>query len=209
MKISQLLVIVVLGTSCYANEQNTSKSNQYSNDSLAIKAKKLKQLYLLSTSSSSDVSNIYKQQFFDEFPCTFKQLDELYGDNLDVHHQPALLVGQAQPHIINLFNEITTINDTPYYKKLVSIAIGGHWDGDAVNFFQHGLINKVVSNPKLIVHILKGLSNDKIQSFWFFYFDGAVVEKKIDEPLQKIKAIDNTIYNLMVKAHDDAFKQNQ
>lgn len=70
----------------YASAQNKLTSNQYSNDSLMVKANKLKQLYLLSTSSSKDVSNINKEQFFNKFPNTFKQLNELYGDDFDIHH---------------------------------------------------------------------------------------------------------------------------
>lgn len=209
MKISKILIVLLLNIGGYVNAQSLVHSNGHSNDSLNLKAKKLKQLYLLSTASSKDVSNIYKQQFFDCFPNTFKQLDELYGDHEGADHKPAPLNDQAEKHIADLFNNLDDINDTLYYRKIVSIAVGGHWDADAVNFFQHGLRSRVLGNMALTVHILKGLSNDKIQSFWYFYFDGPVVKKPIGESLQKIKAINNRIYDLMVKAHDDAFKQNQ
>jgi hypothetical protein len=206
MKIAQLFIVTILSTSFYANAQNVSVPSRYSNDSLVNKAKKLKQLYLLATSLSGDASKIYKQQFFDEFPNTFKQLNELYGDDSDIHHKPALLIGQAQPHILNLFNEINTVNDTLYYKKLVSISIGGQWDADGVNFFQHGLISKVLNNPELTVDILKNMADNRIQSFWYFYFDSPHPEKQIPEQLQKIKSIDTKIYNLMVKAQNEVLK---
>jgi hypothetical protein len=108
-----------------------------------------------------------------------------------------------------LFNELNTINDTLYYRKIVSVAIDGHWDGDAVNFFQHGLRNKVLNNPALIVHVLKGMSNGRIQSFWYFYFDGAHPKKQIAEPLQKIRFINNKIYDLMIKAQTDVLKHSK
>jgi len=174
-----------------------------------LKAKKLKQLYVQSTSSSSDLVNIYKKKFFDEFPSTFKQLDELYGDDSDINHKPALLIDQAEQHIINLFNELKTINDTLYCRKIVSIAIGGHWDSDAVNYFQNGLIKKVLNNPALIVYILKGMSNGRIQSFWYFYFDGPHPRKQIAEPLQKIRFINNRIYDLMLKAQTEVLKDSK
>jgi hypothetical protein len=178
-------------------------------DTLVTRATKLKQFYLLSKSSLVDVSDNYKKQFFDCFPNTFKELDELYGDHYDADHKSALLNDQAERHIADLFNNLNNINDTLYYRKIVSIAICGHWDADAINFFQHGLRNKVLSNPALIVLVLKGLSNDKIQSFWYFYFDGPIVKKQIVEPLQKVKTIDSKIYDLMIKGHDDALKQNR
>jgi hypothetical protein len=209
MKIAKLLILIVFHLSFYANAQSVVVSNKHLNDSLNLKATKLKRLYMLSTSSSKDVSNIYKQQFFDAFPNTFQQLDELYGDHLDAHHKPAPLNDQAEQHIVDLFNKLNTINDTLYYRKIISISIGGHWDGDAVNFFQEGLRNKVLKDPAIVVDILKHISNARIQSFWYFYFDEPYPEKKLPEPLQKVKSIDIGIYNLMIKAHNDALKQNK
>lgn len=204
MKIAKLIVILILNAGFYANAQSTAVSNNHSNDSLSLKAKKLKHLYLLSTASSNDASDVYKQQFFDCFPNTFKQLDELYGD-----HKSAPLNDQAEQHIVDLFNNLNNINDTLYYRKIVSIAVGGHWDADAVNFFQHGLEAKTAINPNLIVHVLKSLSNEKIQSFWYFYFDGAHPKKQIAEPLQRMKAIDSKIYSLMIEAQDDVLRHSK
>lgn len=209
MKLVKLVIILGLNMFFCASAQNIIVHKHYSNDSLMLKAQKLKHLYLLSTASSNDLGNIYQQQFFKEFPNTFEQLNKLYGDDFDIHHEPALLNSQAEQHIINLFNELKTITDTLYYKKIISISIGGYWDGDAINFFQHGLRNKILNNPTLTIHILKGMSNDKIQSFWYFYFDGAHPKKEMEEPLQKIKLINKRIYDLMVKAQNEVLKDSK
>jgi hypothetical protein len=209
MKLLTLLIIIlILNMNPYANAQSVLAPKDYSNDSLMLRAKKLKQLYLLSTSSSVDLGNIYKEKFFNEFPTTFKGLNELYGDDYDIHHKPAILIDQAEKHI-NLFNELNTINDTLYYHKIISIAIDGRWDSDAVNFFQHGLKIKVLNNPALVVNILKNMPNDKIRSFWYFYFDGAHPKKQIAEPLQKIKSMNNKIFDLMIKAQNDVLKYSK
>lgn len=208
MRLLTLLIILILNMSPYANAQSVLVPKHYSHDSLIVKAKKLKQLYMLSRSSSVDLGNIYKEKFFNEFPNTFKELNELYGDDFDIHHKPAILIDQAEQHI-TLFTELNTIDDTLYYRKIISIAIDGHWDGDAVNFFQHGLRNKVLNNPALTVHILKNLTDDKIKSFWYFYFDGAHPQKQIPEQLRKIKLINNRICNLMVKAQNEVLKQSK
>lgn len=176
-------------------------------DSLNLKAIKLKQLYILSSTGSSEVSDNYKMQFFDAFPNTFKQLDELYGDNLDAHNKPAPLNDRAEQHILDLFNHLNCINDTLYYRKIILIANGGHWDGDAINFFQHGLRNKVLNDPGLVVYILKDMPDNRIRSFWFFYFDGVHPEEQIPKQLQKIKSINNRIYNLMIEAQTEVLKQ--
>jgi len=172
---------------------------------LQAKAKKLKQLYLLSTSSSKEASIVYKEQFFIEFPQTFNQLLELYGYN---DNKPAVLYFEGENHILKLFNNLDNINDTLYYKKIISIAIGGHWDADAVNYFQYGLRKRVLNDPELTVYILKDKSEKDIKSFWFFYFDGAHPQKQIVEQLLKIRYINSNIYDLMIEAHNDVLKQS-
>ena len=209
MKAVKFFIVIFLSIHFSTHAQSSKVSNRYSNDSLNAKANQLKRLYKLATSSSTGVSNIYKRQFFDAFPNTFKQLDELYGDNNDINNKPSLLNNQAEDHIIHLFNELTTINDTLYYKKIISIAKNGHWDADAINFFQHGLEQKVLKKPILVVYILKNMSDDNIYGFWHFYFDQPYPDKQVVEPLQKIKSINNKIYDLMIKAHNEILKQDK
>ena len=174
-------------------------------DTIFSKAQKLKRLYVLSTASSTDASDKYKQQFFDEFPSTFEQLNELYGYNYDTN-KPAPLYNEFEKHIVDLFNNLNNINDTLYYKKIISIAIGGHWDGDAINAFQHGLQIKVLNNPELTVYILKNMPENKISSFWYFYFDGVHPKKQIPARLQSIESVNNRVYNLMIDAQNEVLK---
>jgi hypothetical protein len=205
MKMKGLLIILVFSICFYAKAQKILSQNSYSNDSLILKAAKLKRLYMLSTASNNDTRNSYNQQFFDEFPKTFEQFSELYGDDSDIHHKPALLIGQAHQHIIQFF-KLKTRNTSKYYEKIVSIAIGGKWDADAVNFFQEGLRNKVLDNPVLIINVLAHMSNDKIRSFWYFYFDEPYPEKKLPEQLLKIKSINFRIFTLMIEAQSQVLK---
>lgn len=206
MRIVKYLLVFLLGVSFDVSAQSIISPEMRLYESLNIKAKKLELLYT-HASSSEDADNIYKREFFEAFPATFNQLDALYGDNLDRNHKPAPLNGQAEQHIIDLFNRLDNIvNDTLYYRKIISIAVGGHWDGDAVNFFQHGLRQKVLKNPALVVYILKNMNNDNIYSFWYFYFDGPVPNKQISKPLKRIKTINQRIYSLMTKAHNKVLK---
>jgi hypothetical protein len=206
MKILGLILTVVILNIYQANAQYIKTGKGQVADSTIFRAKKLKQLYTLSTASSAGLNDVYKQQFFDQFPSTYEQLNELYGYDYKTS-TAAPLESLYYEHIIGLFNKLNDINDTSYYKKIVSIGIGGHWDADAVNAFQDGLRSRVLTNPRLVVFILKDMPYDKIKSFWYFYFDGVHPKKQIPEQLQKIKLINNKIYNLMIEAQNEVLKQ--
>ena len=92
-------------------------------------------------------------------------------------------------------------------KKIINISIGGHWDADAINYFQHGLRNKVFENPRLTFDLLKVKSDKDVQSFWFFFYSSIhPVYNKIPDELTSLKTYDNKIYGLMQKGLDDALK---
>jgi hypothetical protein len=174
-------------------------------DSTAIQAKKLKQLYLLATGSGG-MNDFYRQKFFDEFPGTFSRLNELYGyDN----GKAAILYDDAENHIIKLFNNLDSINDTLYYNKIITIAIGGHWDADAINYFQYGLKQRVEKNPELAVFILEKNTTENVKSFWHFYFDQPHPQKEIPDALKKIKLINEPVYNAMILAQEAALKEKE
>jgi hypothetical protein len=186
----------------YCSAQTTqTKSVTYS---LRAKAHKLKRLY---AEMISDSSNSYSQlQFFDAFPNNFTELNELYGDN---SNPPAILSNEAEQHIFK-FNGLDKINDTVYYKKIISIAIGGHWDADAINYFQNGLIAKVEADPTLIIYLLQSMSDKQIRGFCYFYFDGVFPITKIPDDLLFTKRTNPRIYKLMkvaIKEVNAASKQ--
>ena len=208
MKIFNIICFVaILNFANIENVQAVIKLNSQQ-DSITLKAKRLKYLYLLSTSSSNGIRDTYQEQFFKEFPNTFGQLLELYGYN-EKDKKPNILYNEAPNHILNLFNNLLNINDTLYYKKIIQISIGGHWDADAVNYFQDGLQKRVLDNPKLTLHLLKQITNDKIKSFWYFYFDSPHPQNQIPEQLQKIKSIDNKIYYLMLEAQNEEIRDSK
>lgn len=193
-KLCSLLVTVLifsaLFSSCFAQMPKTRTNN----DSIQLKAQELKELYFKATNSPG-ISDIYKRHFFDAFPNTFNALNRLYGDTGDTI---AILSGEALNHINYLFNDIgSVVNDTIYYRKIISIAMGGHWDADAINYFQQGLRNQVLAKPELVAYLLKGMPDKQMQSFWYFYFDSPYPDKEIPEKLSVIKEADTHMYSLM------------
>ena len=106
--------------------------------------------------------------FFDLFPNTFCELDSIYGFN----KKPGPLYFNSADHIVGLFFELKSINEEEYLQKLINISINGHWDADAINYFQTGMRNHVMSNLQLTFILLAQYSDDQIESFFYFFFDG-------------------------------------
>jgi hypothetical protein len=202
MKLFGALVVVLVLSTSLTNGKTPAFQKKADDGTIVEKAKKLKELYRLC--SESRIKEPYKIAFFNAFPSTFEELNELYGYN---NHTPAILYSSSYDHIIGLFNNLDLINDTVYYKKIISISINGHWDADAVNAFQKGLTKRTISNPELIVDILQNMPDDTIKSFWRFYFDRAIPMKKIPEPLQKIERINSRMYKMLVDAQTEALKR--
>ena len=148
----------------------------------------------------------YQKLFFVAFPDNFNDLNGVYGYNSDiddtVFHGAPLYDGHE--HIFFLF-ELTTIPEKDFYQKILNIAIGGHWDADAVNYFLHGLRSKVLQNPKLTFDLLKVKSDSEIKSIFFFFFHGIHPPyKQIPGELQAMKTYDSRIYKLVEQGFKEA-----
>ena len=109
-------------------------------------------------------------------------------------------------HIYELFNNLKVVNDTLYYQKIISIAVGGHWEADAENYFQEGLRNRVIKNSSLTFELLENSSDEEIKSFWYFYFDEPNPDENIPKEFNNMKIVSPKIYSLMEVAHKEVLK---
>lgn len=158
-------------------------------DCLNERALKLKENYLKSFSKDSI---IFQNEFFQEFPNCFFEVQELYG-NLS-----SPVYNESYNHLEKLFFKLNTINDTIYFQKLVNTSIGGHWDADGINIYQNGVRRKAYHNPALLAYVLKNKPNADIRSFFYFLFDGIhTSDKKIPQSLLMIKKFDKRLYHIM------------
>jgi hypothetical protein len=199
MKHFSFIVVTVVLSLVSCKNCPAQRNRNLANDSIIKKAQQLKELCI--KSSGPNGGNEYFQQiFFDNFPNTYNELIQLYGYNNDT---PAILYNYVEQHIVNMFNELHSVNDTLYFNKLTSISINGHWDADAVNAFQEGLRQRVLDNPELVIYVLRKNHIHNIESFWHFYFDGPHPKKNIDERLSVIKEKDPEMYSVILKAHND------
>jgi hypothetical protein len=161
------------------------------NYSDSIWAQKLRRLYSLSTSENSKGA---RQEFFYSFPGNFQDLNRLYGYN---GSKRGPLYMDAVNHISYLFKDFAAVKDTIFYKKIIDISIGGHWEADAINYFRKALKEKVGAKPYLVFYLLKRIQGKQIGEFWFFYFDEPLPANKIPGNLLFIKETDKNMYELM------------
>ncbi len=197
------IALFVLGVIFCTHNVNAQNTIVGSNDSLIAKAKRLQQYYNYSKEVSS--GELFRKLFFEEFPNSFQELNAIYGYNNDT---AALLYYNSMDHINTLF-DVNNINDTIFYKKIINISIGGHWDADAVEIFQDGLRKRVLLKPELVTYILEVYSKENIRKFWYFYFDGVFPPKKMPEELKSIKHINPEIDKLMIQAFHEIKPKNK
>ena len=171
---------------------------------------RLKELYHKSTSSSDSLD--FQKQFFFAFPKSFKEFNNTFGyvtKSTDPEKEEISVLYLESEKYLDLFFRLTIIPDTLFYKKIIDIAIGGHWDADGVNYFQYGLRKKVFANPKMTFDLIKNKVDNDIESFWSFFFQSIhPAYKQIPLELTKMKSYDSRVYGLMEKGLADALKQS-
>ena len=113
----------------------------------------------------------YERLFFKYFPNTFKRFNSIYGF-IELSSDSAIFMPlYSSNHIEKILPNLYAINKETYYKKLINVSLGGHWQGDQVGVLQNVLIGKVKDDLNLTIEILKTLNDGQIKSFWLFFFD--------------------------------------
>jgi hypothetical protein len=118
------------------------------------------------------VHDIYLQTF----PDSFSEMKLIFGYTEDPDSQEffkGYLYDDAYNHMMNILLTLDQhVELDYYYEKLVNASIGGKWQADGINFFLGVVINKLVSRPQLFLDTLCEKTQNEIDSFWDFYFDG-------------------------------------
>lgn len=138
---------------------------------LTAQADSLKKYGALVLSTYGNDKDKYESVFFNYFPSTFGRFDSLYGYRQVSIDSFIFMPLYGSNHICKVFAHMKSIDDTTYYRKLLGISVGAHWEADQVSLFQHTLINKVKRNLGLTCSILRGMSDTQVRSFWLFFFD--------------------------------------
>jgi hypothetical protein len=92
---------------------------------------------------------------------------------------------------------------------MIDVSINGRWFADGVNYFKHGMQEKLKADIHVFCELLSKRSEKDIKSFWYFYFDGPCPVKETLEELKIIKKIDRKMYSLMEIALKEAQLANK
>ena len=201
--IKLVVILLCLGSFTSCSGKGVSHTEPIiQHDAVKVKAEKLREYYSKSIKGSEATK--YQRLFFYEFPSRFSQLDSLYGTT-DTH--TGLLSEFAVEHIVDLFNKITCVPENTYYNKIIALAINGHWEADGINYFLHGLRERAIQNPTLTFKLLESKSDEEINSFWYFYFDGPHPEENIPKEFDIMKITTPKIYALLESSHKEVLKK--
>ena len=144
-----------------------------------------------------------QQAFFEMFPNNFDDLKHTYDFNPNWKGDP--MYSLAREHLLNGFAKLDKIVDTVYYARLINLSIGGQWTADGIDVFQHILWEKAIKNPHLLFYLLSAYPDEKVYSFWYFYFNTLLPSKEgIPACFTALKGKYPEIYRMLEKAFKDS-----
>lgn len=122
------------------------------------------------------IQNLYKamedrdeEEFLRQFPKNFQQFQGYFGWDVP-NDAPHELYEHSVHYIEYLFYLLRTNKYPSHEKNIITICENGQWEADAVNYFQHHVLNHIKENEKY--YMINELGDDKAKSVLFFLFDG-------------------------------------
>lgn len=196
-----ILAVLFISANSYCQDDTLNNSKKFDVD-------KLTNYYNNSYQQDEDISRLYQQKYFYLFPSSFSELVQIFGYKEDAKKLTCGTLYYDSKEYIDLFFHISNIiPQNAFCSKAINISLNGFWQSDGVSYFQNHLIHKVDTHLKCFINELQKLSDKKIYSFWKFYFDGPSPVDDIPIKLQRIKQIDNNMYDIMCKALKDVQKE--
>mgnify|MGYP000141446527 CR=1 FL=1 len=151
-----------------------------------------------------DNSQKNQREFFNLFPSSFQSFNNTFG----------FKNGTAAPlydghEYISQFFSLDSIDQRKQLNKWINISIDGHWDADAVNYFQMYLRLRVFQNLDLTFKLLKERPEKEIKSFFYFFFNEIHPQyETIPKEFEILKNSDNELYILILEGHKLAIQDS-
>lgn len=159
----------------------TISKKEVEKDPVAQKADKLLKYYELAKTSDSPKNLEYGRNFFDAFPNSFNEMQELFGYD-DQKGAAPLYTNPSGENIIQYFSKLNTIPKDKYYNKYINICINGIWEADNIRE-AFGIHNRMLNDTEAVCSILEKKSNQEIKSVFRFIFDGPHPQNEDNEKL--------------------------
>lgn len=125
-----------------------------------------------------------KQVFFENFPKSFLQFQELYG--YDDAKGKAPYYDSAEKHLNFFFKTSEVVKNDDFINKLIDISRDGKWDADFVNSFQEKLRSYFFIKYDLFIKLLKKRNETEVKGFWYFFSDEPHFNSEISTKVLKL-----------------------
>lgn len=152
-----------------------------------------------------DPESVQKQRdFFDYFPDNFEDFRTTYGYNPKYSKNDSMY-DVAEEHVFKGLAQLDKLSDTIYYTRLINLSIGGKWEVDAISALQDIVQRKTEANTQLLFCLLAQYPQEKIYSFWYFYFHSLhPLKGGIPSVLLQMKSKYPSVFREMQKAFKDS-----
>jgi hypothetical protein len=144
-----------------------------------------------------------EQIYFNLFPENFKDFNSIFGYSNNSPYKienEGFLYNDAFKYIDTFF-QLDLIDKELFTNKIINISIGGKWYADGVNYFQHDMKIYLINNLDFFCKILSSRSENEIESFFVFYFDGIHLETMPKE-FEEIKRTDSKLFKIIQKSYN-------
>jgi len=142
--------------------------------------------------------------YFDLFPNSFESFEKVFG----FKNGKAAPLYDGFEYVQALF-KLNDIPEKQQIQKWINISIGGHWEADAVNYFQHNLQPRILQNVDLTYELLSKRTSKEIESFFYFFFNQIHPQyESVPTDLKKLQNKDKEFYKLLLSGHKRAIKES-
>lgn len=149
-----------------------------------------------------DQTSTEKQRaFFDAFPKTWNEYILTYGW---LPPYKGNLYYYADFHL-SAFENLTSIPQDVYCKRLLALSCGGHWEADAPNYLQRILIDYTMKHLDAVLKQMEPMEGNAFY-VWQFFFQSLHKEKSLQQNYETIRAALAKHPKLSVDDLDLAFK---
>ncbi|MFK7756029.1 MAG: hypothetical protein AB8B53_03770 [Flavobacteriales bacterium] len=152
----------------------------------------------------------WEKKFFNAFPASFVEMEELFGYDRHVGESPLYDFDEGRK-VLEVFGNIQTISNEDYIKKYIEININGFWQADHISS-AFGLDNLIISRPRSFCNAMNKFSDDDIKSVFRFIYDGPHPEHweniKIANAIeQSLELTEKRILDLHNQAYAELLKE--
>lgn len=174
----------------------------YAQHFLRASDRKLDSLYRVLVEEPESVQK--QQEFLDCFPDNFEEFQKTYGYN-PRSSKKSSMYAVGEEHVYKGLAQLGKLPDTLYYTKLINLSIGGRWRADAVSALQETVRKKALKKPRLLFGLLLRYSQEKIYSFWYFYFNSLYpLEGGIPATFLQMKSDYPKVYQELLRGFKDS-----